>query len=341
MIIFVPIVSLVSRLLVILALFFILAGVSAQPAIAPDPSALNEVTIYLIPSAAQYDWSSPHSLRKSLIKNYLKNIFRKDRYLMGHTYIELQSAGGAEVVTGMHSISRDEQKQLVFQEHYGLAILGAELMGEMDNSDELGIRLDKCFRKGEVSFIRIFVNDEAFERMIAFYQGYKSRIDSLGAPAKCYGGAYWPRYYGEGSGCSAYVISYLDVAGIMQSEFDQWKIRINIPMALIGGPYNPGQEVDMKDIRKCDSWADSGTDGVDYESFWIFDPTLMHEWVLEKNADLGQGEDFFFTPVQMGKCKGIEIDARSLPVPSDQIFMPRMDPSIFIETQGHLSETGN
>jgi hypothetical protein len=330
-----------SRSLVIIVLLFSLAGLSAQPGADPDPAVLNEVTIYLIPSAAPYDWASPRSLRKSLIKNYVKNIFRKDRYLMGHTYIELRSSTGEEIVTGMHSISRDEQKQLVFQEHYGLAILGTELLGELDNSAELTTRLDKCFRKGEISFIRIDVNEDAFNRMMAFYQGYKLRLDSLETPAKCYGGAYWPRYYGEGSGCSAYVISYLDVAGVLQEEFDQWKVQVNIPMDLIGGPYNPGNEVKMKDIRKCKTWADSGIDGKDYESFWVFDPTLMHEWVMDKYKEsIDQSSEGFYA-AEIDNVKGIVFDAVNIPAPSDSIFMQRSDPSIFIDHYHSRMRAGN
>jgi hypothetical protein len=326
-----------GRFLVIFALFFALAGLSAQPRMeTPDPSAQNEVTIYLVPSLAKYDWSSPNSLYHSYIKNYWKQLFHGNCYLTGHAFLVLRSPVLVEeIIAGMRSYDRREQRRMVFQEHYGLSILGTNLSGAPDEQGVMEEKLEKMTRKGTVSFIRLYVNDEAFRRMLEFYEGFYARVDSMGIPSQCYGGAFWPRFYGEGSGCSAYVVSYLDVAGLLRDEFPAWRVEIDIPMELIGGPYNPGHEVKMKDIRKTRSWADGGTDGVDYESFWLFDPTLMHEWVLEKYGEAVQQDPESYQIANIGKARGIVIDARHISPPTENIFLPRNDPSVFIKKPGN------
>ena len=321
-----------KQISLIFLLVFLLSGVAAQPEGKPGASSSGELTIYLIPSNVTYNWSSPHALYCSLIRNYIRNIFKKDCYLLGHAFMELESPSDSLVVmTGMRSTCRDQQKQMLFEENYGLAILGTGLEGKLQTREELECQLGKYSKKGKLAFIRILINEKAALKMGEFYNGYKSRLDSIGN-STCYGGAYWPRYYGEGSGCSAFVISFLDIAGILREEFDIWRVDINIPYDLIGGPYNPGQEVTLKDVKKSREWADNSVQtAMNHEPFWIFDPTMMSEWVTEVYKSSESVEGMTVIPVKINKAKGIEIDARNVTVPDESIFMPRKQPSIFIK----------
>jgi hypothetical protein len=325
------------------AFFFI--GVTAGQ---PDTSAVaqNELTIYVIPSKVKYDWSSPYSLYKSYFKNYKRNLFKKERYIMGHAFVELRTPLNAagRIFTGMRSASRKEQKDLVLKEHYGLSILGADMEGKLETPAELNHTVEKFSRKGQLAFMSFFISDSAAERMLAFFRSYKAGIDSNGSRGARYGGAFYPRYQGEGSGCSAFAVSFLDLAGLLKDEFDEWMVKIDIPMDLIGGPYNNYHDVRFKDIKKYKSWTENyDTTGAIYEPFEIFDPSLMYEWIQEEweeQEDPGHG--LSLTPLQLNSSRGILIDCRAQPLPeAESIFLERKNHSIFIDYYFQKSAGGN
>jgi hypothetical protein len=94
-----------KRLLLTICAFLSIAIAAGQP----DTSVVsrNELTIYVIPSTVKYDWSSPRSLYKSYFRNYKKNIFKKEPYIMGHAFIELSTPlSSGRIFTGMRSASR-------------------------------------------------------------------------------------------------------------------------------------------------------------------------------------------------------------------------------------------
>jgi len=304
----------------------------------------NELTIYVIPATVKYDWSSPCTLFKSYFRNCKRNLFKKESYQLGHAFVELRTPlASGRIFTGMRAASGKEQKNLVLKEHYGLAILGADTEGALESGNELDYKVKKFSRKGRLAFITFFISDEATVRLIQFFQSYKAGIDSNGSHGARYGGAFWPRYKGEGAGCSAFVVSFLDLAGLLKEEFDKWLVKINIPMELIGGPYNNNKDVSLRDIKKHKSWAGNyDPDTVSYEHFEIYDPTLMFEWIQEKWDNQSAQNILPVTPVQLNEAKGLMIDGRNLPLPKEEsIFMERENPSIFIDFYHQKFTTGN
>lgn len=317
-----------KRKALIICIFFIPTLIFTQPI----RESRHQLTIFVIPSAVKYDWTSPHSLLHTYKLNYIKNIFKKDNYILGHAFAEIRSPlVDSTLLTGMRSCSREQQRDLVLRENYGLSILGIDLQGKLELHDDLAEKVEKYSRKGELAFIRVNVNEGIMNRLIEFLEGYEQRLDSLGNPGPWYSGAFYPRYYGEGSGCSAFVISFLDLAGVLQEEFINWMIDINIPMDLLGGPINGNHEVKLSDIRKTREWnGHTGIPGKDYERFIIYDPSLMFEWINDKH-DQASYSGQACKPVTLNKSKGIEIDARNVPVPTEPIFLHRKEPTIFTD----------
>lgn len=323
-----------KRTLLIIWLSLLLAQAFAQTA----PEINHELAIYVIPSVVKYDWSSPHSLLHTYKLNYIKNIFKKDNYILGHAFVEIRSplVDDNRLLTGMRSCGREEQRDLVLRENYGLTILGMDLEGRLDLHDDLAEKVERYSRKGDLAFIRIHISEGTVHRLLEFLQKYEQRLDSLGNPGPWYGGAFYPRYYGEGSGCSAFAISFLDLAGLLHEEFHNWRIDINIPMDLLGGPINSNHEVKLRDIRKHREWdGHSGRPGKDCEPFMIYDPSRMFEWINEQ-YDQSSFSGKSWKPVTLNKSKGIEIDARDIPVPSEPIFLHRNKPTIFTD---HFMQT--
>jgi len=304
----------------------------------------NELTIYVIPSKVKYDWGSPRTLFKSYFRNCIRNIFNKESYLLGHAFIELRTPlSSGRIFTGMRSASRKEQKNMVLKEHYGLSILGADTEGKLETCTDLENKVKKFSRKGQLAFMTFLISDEATKRLLQFFQSYKAGIDSNCSHGARYGGAFWPRYNGEGAGCSAFAVSFLDLAGLLKEEFDEWMVKINIPMDLIGGPYNHNQAVRFSDIKKRKSWAESDESAVvNYEPFEIYDPTLMYEWIQEKWEEQNSWNDLSLTPLLLNQARGIRIDSRNQPLPDEEsIFLEREKHSIFIDYYHQKFSNGN
>lgn len=338
----------ISRFILLLGLVFSLITVSAQQSPGEERtgafsdsnvSGLNRLTVYVIPAKRKYDWSSPHTLYKSYISNAWKNLFCKTNYLLGHAFIELQPVDeGDRIFTGMRSASRKESKDLVLKQHYGLAILGCGLQGRLEEEEELEEKVVKFARKGRLAYMVFLISDAASERLIAYFRDYKTGMECARPGEAKYGGAFWPRYKGEGAGCSAFVISFLDIAGLLKDEFDDWLVRIDIPMSLVGGPYNNYNDVRMRDIKKMKSWADTGNaEPGTYEHLEMYDPTLMFEWINNLVENNGMEGDLTVTPLRMGKSNGIMIDSRNQPLPEiDNIFIDRDKPSLFIDCKKQM-----
>jgi hypothetical protein len=297
-------------------------------------SGRNQLTIFVIPAKAEFDWSSPRSLFKSYFKNYRKNFFTKKSYTLGHVFVELCTPlASGRIFAGMRAASSEEMKSMVLKEHYGYSILGADMQGHLETEAELVPEVEKYSRKGRLAFITFFVSDETAAKMLQFFQTFKdsTNVDGLNQPR--YGGAFWPRYIGEGSGCSAFAVSFLDLAGLLKDEFYKWMININIPMDLIGGPYNNNHKVHFSKIKSYRAWGETEDSlAGQYEPFGIYDPTLIYNWIEEKWDEQNEQDSSSYTPIQLNKAKGILIDSRyqSLPI-EKSIFIRRDKPSIFID----------
>jgi len=249
-----------------------------------SPYRFHELTIYALPSPVEFDWSSPSSLYHSYRQGYMASILKVNSYILGHIFVMLTTPLIPEpFYAGMASASRKEQKEKVLKEKVGLGILGIDLEGRMETAGDLEGIIKKYARKGSLAAITYRLNQEATLRILEFIEEFGSKNERGHIPKKHYGGAFWPLYENEGAGCSAFGMAMLELAGILNNEMEAWKVEVNIPMSLIGGEINPGNKVSLKDIKHTHHWHNgSGTLNVDYAAHWIYDPSLIYNWVLDQ-----------------------------------------------------------
>jgi len=249
-----------------------------------SPYRFHELTIYVLPSPVEFDWSSPSSLYHSYMQGYMASLLKANSYILGHMFIKLTTPLIPEpVYAGMASVSRKEQKQKVLKEKVGLGILGIGLEGIMETVGDLEGKIKKYSRKGRLAAITYRLNTEATTRILEFIEEFSSTNARGHIPNMHYGGAFWPLYENEGAGCTAFGMAMLELAGVLKEEMEAWKVEVNIPMNLIGGEINPGNKVSLKDIKRTMQWHDdSGTLNVDYATHWVYDPSLIYNWVLDQ-----------------------------------------------------------
>ena len=324
----------VFRLILLLTLPGLLQSsqLGAQPS-SQEGGSHHELTIYTIPSAAGFDWESPASLYKSVIRNYVSTMFRKESYMLGHVFFRLSSPLlDNPLYAGIAVESRKEQRQLVLKDRIGYAILGAPMPGRMETTDELLDKIDFFSRKNELAFISYRISKEAFLRITEFLEVFTTKFDDEHAPSDFYGGAFWPLYEREGSGCTALGMALLELAGLPAKQREDWKIQLNIPMELVGGEFNENRRINPRTIRRSPAWHNGeGLENIDYVPFEIYSPCLIYQWVLDhhhpaENARLTDAE-----PLVKNGIPGLYIDMSQVAInPEKPIFTHRPQSSLFI-----------
>ncbi|MDX9747496.1 MAG: hypothetical protein RBT57_03245 [Paludibacter sp.] len=295
-----------------------------------DSTQVHEITLFLMPTMLPLDWSSPSALYASMLQIYIKTLGLKDNYLIGHVSMRLNSPLLNDTLYIAQSSKRwQERIDLVLKDRVGFGILGADLEGRIEPAGEIKHKLKVYRDRNLLGFITFRINKPAMKRMLTFLNEYQKKITEHFAASDFYGGAFWPRYHYEGAGCSAFGMALLDVAGLIPDAASQWRIDVKIPMNLVGGKFNEGKKIKNRTIKRTKSWYEGdGRNNIDYVNYFVYDPAIMYNWVLEKHK---LRDSSHFQLVSDGTVPGLYKDARNIILnPSEPIFMQRPDTNLFI-----------
>ncbi len=310
-----------------IALFFLaFAQVKAQNDSNED---VHEITLYAMPTLYPLDWSSPSSLFQSMKDCFMKTRKVKDNYLLGHLAVRIKSPLlNSPMLFAMSSANKWERINLVLKEKIGFGIMGYPLKGRIEPFDELSEKLKIYSERKKLAFITYRINKEAAKRMIAFVNGFTELKKDNKSSSNFYGGSFWPRYENEGSGCSAMGLALMDVADLLPSESDEWLVRVNIPMSIIGGEVNKNKKIKNSLIKKTTNWHDGlGTPNEDFVQYQIYEPSLMFDWILKQRNT--PGSNYTLTE-QMG-APGIYVDLSDKSVDTiAPVFKKREKEDLFI-----------
>jgi hypothetical protein len=307
-----------------------------------DSTDRHELIVYAVPSLQYIDWQSPSTLFKTTAKSWIKSKFTRYSYYIGHLFIELHSSLlDKPLLISVRSTGGDgEKKRLLLKEKVGIGIIGAALPGRTETAEELTASIDHNLKKERrMAFIKYSINRDAALRIVKYIEGFTARDSTSYASCDAYGGAFWPRYQGEGAGCTAFGMVALEVAGI-KYDYEDWLHRVNIPANVIGGEFNNNLKVKNRTIKRQKTWDDGlGIKNTDFFPFFIYDPSLIYSWIIEQRekyvADSTLSAHLFFPAVikrDRGEIPGLYMDARNVPAPvSEPIFIKRDEYSVFID----------
>ncbi len=294
-------------------------------------SGQHELSIYVIPSMYPLDWESPASLYKSVKKCYAKTIYYKTNYLMGHTIVEVNSPTLEKpVYIAQMSRSMKEKRDMIFKEKVGYAIIGAVLQGKIESEEEIQHAFKVYSKRNKLAFIKYSISDDAFERVMAFINHYSGKENPDYTPYINYGGAFWPRYKEEGSGCSAFGMTVLELVNLLPEAHTQaWQLNNKIPIELIGGRYNQGHKVKTSDIKKADQWYQGkGRINVDYVLYSVYNPSIIFDWIKDNR----QANSPDYVPIEHNGVPGLYVDATKTQFDRQEpLFLDRKQPNLFIE----------
>ena len=291
----------------------------------------HEITFYAIPPAGDIDWANPSSLFKSTINCYLKAGLKKHYYVIGHVITQISSPLlDSTVYLSMSGAIQAEKLEYVLKKKVGLAALGATLKGHMEPFDAIQKGLELYSKRDRVRYIKYEVSEEAIKRIMRFVNYYTEKNEFGWSPSEHYNGALYPRYQHEGSGCSAFGVSLLEIAGLLPDSIKKkWMVEINIPMELIGGPLNGNKRIKHRSVLKTKAWHDgTGKENIDFVKYTIFEPAYIFDWIKNKQTN----NDTLYRSDSNGKCSGVTADMRHVKIDSNEdIIVRRTNPNLFVK----------
>lgn len=281
--------------------------------------AMNTFTLYAFKSSVGINWKSPKALASSVVKNEGLRYLNGNKRLLGHVSIKIK-CGERELITAM--TSRDgETKRTVLKEHSGLGVLFHIFPGELEGPDKLNPEIASKRKSGRVHSATYLISDSACEAMFEHYENFvrNGGPNNYGFPLDTLGG--------EGAGCSAFGVSFLQTAKIANPDhLKQWSGSVWVPKEFIG-PYNskkyfqagqaPYENLDGgEDVKlipllastKRTKWATAQTPGARYLEF--FDPDTMFKWMEKMDEQWSSTADY--QKRRFGKSVDLVFDYRDL-----------------------------
>ena len=268
------------------------------------------VTLYFYPSPQGVDWRSPYHLTKSVIRNALT--FRPRT--IGHVSVLLEG-NGERIFTGMSHQDPNDNRKLILFKMMGLGVLFHQVPGYAESKEKLDPELEKRLDSGDFSFIRFQISEPNYQKLKNYLHEYFEKNI-----AKWYGLPHRPRHE-EGSGCSAFAASVLEVAGLMTPDFKKnWSGTVKVPDQFIGD-LNQKKVPIWKLIFPHVSnqrWAEPHEPG---REIFFWDPDMMHAWTLKTWSDLQIKPSENFKAVRERNTKGVLVDSSKILPTSEPIWL--------------------
>jgi hypothetical protein len=244
----------------------------------------DEIKLHFLRSPLGINWSTPWKFATSAIKNSLVPRRGRRTYAISHVFVELKCAStGTHIYRGMtsESTSTAVERDLIFKQSYGLGIIFHTYPGKLEKDDEIVRDLADYRGSARRSELAIDVTPEACARMVSYVGEFEDR-----GYGKLYSGLQADPLKREGAGCSAFAVSFLRIAGLMDDDFETWKRIIDVPKKYVGGPLTENRVNPLKFFANPFSrWSDR----VPHIHLEAWDPESMHRWVGKTYRELNRG----------------------------------------------------
>ncbi|MBL7664023.1 MAG: hypothetical protein JNM93_02730 [Bacteriovoracaceae bacterium] len=268
----------------------------------------NELTLYFIRSPHGINWESGTTLARSIIRNYIT--FEPN--FMGHVNIEIkcdQDKNPDEtVLTGM--IARKlNAVDLLFRHDIGMGILFHSFEGHLETRRELLEKVQNYLVDGDrINFVTFKISAEACTRLKKYHKEYKEN-----GYEKRYG-LYNRPLYKEGSGCSAFGASFLELIGLLDEDMKKnWTYSVKIPFKYIGLPLIKQKVSFLNLLWGNNYWA---SESEPHKEIFFWDPDKMYQWVKAKYENPGQ-----YQRVKKENSIGLYVDLSQIPTPKKDIWL--------------------
>jgi hypothetical protein len=283
-------------------------------------SAEDQLTIYVFKSPNGIEWKTP----KKLLHSVLSNAFSFKNRMIGHVAVELECddglrAGPVRVLTGMSYVDKHIYKKQLLWENKGFSVIFGSVAGRLEETKDLKIEIKQksnTLGSPRLTFIKYLISPQTCRRLENYHREYREKkyYKNYGLPNN-------PRK-GEGAGCSAFGMSFLELAGLLSdSDKNNWSLTKRVSMDLLGGEgnlHNPKKSVSFLDVLfmsdNQNRWISESESG---RSVFFYDPDLIFSWIKNKIKKKSIDQKI----ITINKMEGLLYDKRNVPTPSDPIWL--------------------
>lgn len=271
----------------------------------------DSVTLHVIRSPG-LEWTSPRRLAKTTINLSIGS----KPYPIGHVTVEM-NCSGTTTHTGMTQKYANEDNRIIKREKYGMGVLFYSFAGLFEKQDWIRNSIRNFTGSDRYAAIRFEVSPESCAKMQEFY----TTIANEGLH-QWYGMMSRPDH-GEGGGCSAYAVSYLKAAGLLEDwVIQEWARYVRVPMESIGGPVNGGRTLGIPYLmfRSPQRWS---RENEAHLPLFLYDPDLMYSWATKVFQSANDDPSW-------GPVKKQRIGARSILIEIDRTTKLPTDAPLFV-----------
>lgn len=307
--------------IILCAAALLLAPRQPMPTLSPDEvaalsdaDATNSLSIVFVRSDSPLDWSTPARISRTALGNYLDWQAPAYSHPIGHAFAHIrcgQAASDRDVWAGVTGGgTKGDLYRFIFGGE-GLGIMTGSFTGRMMTLDE--ILRERRFHKtsGRAQRVRFLLSPAACVRVLAYYDEFVGEQVFVR-----FGLAQRPRWR-EGVGCTTFVLSLLEIAGI-RFPAAEWSTSVRIPKVLIGTRDRTVSVFELLYGTVSRRWARSSEPSI---ALTFADVSKVEAWIRAVRA---QGQPAVTTQVFGAATtfddEGIAVDARSVPVPDEPMF---------------------
>jgi hypothetical protein len=254
--------------------------------------AQGKLEIMVVPTANELNWDNPTKLTYAFLRSYARrmiaeNIYKKERTAMGHGLVRTKCHTGEEEVDFWSGFNGNTNNYAL-----NLAKAGAGLSvflydyndGYIQSTEFVHKYLKDIISQPSVkpSFIRINVSQEQCRMIKQHFEDFNSQ-DTL------WYGFFTDPHKANGAGCTSYVISYAQKAGIFPQFLEKnWTRKVSMSLKHLG-PTRQNSEIDghvlepvsffkfMNPLKQT-KWNNKGDKLI---SFLYPDPQFMIDFLLK------------------------------------------------------------
>ncbi|WP_413613428.1 hypothetical protein [Bdellovibrio sp. HCB-110] len=249
--------------------------VSLCIAVSSSKAFANELELIFYRAPKPLNWSTPGNLIHSTLKNMR---MRVDGYRyphsISHVNVRLQCGNEPSIYRGMTATKSDPSYVWDFLgKGVALDTLMINVPGRHYTEEQILRWLPTLKAKGYVRSLKLILNDDQCARVQRYIKLYEElHLD------KIYGGLRSTAHYGQGAGCAAYAVSFLQILDLFPESIDKhWRRTLLIPLELLSSQTHSARIGFFGYLRGKDrTWSSPNEKHIPLE-FW--DPELMYNWV--------------------------------------------------------------
>lgn len=277
----------------------------------------DSVSLHLFKSPKGINWSSPWTMTYSTLKNSLVKTGSKRAFAISHVFVEVKcDSTGEHIFRGQTSADDSEERELLFKKGYGLGLMFHTYKGKYEKDEAILKDMapyEGSARRGEY---KALISPSTCQRLLKYEREYQARnFGSL------YSGLQADPLKGEGTGCSAFGMSFMRVGGLTPAFVQNWKNIIDVPKRFVGGPLT-GNRVSVLKLLTHPGAKWSNKEAHIHLEAW--NPEKMLEWVVATHNLIDKGgvlPGYDVVVDSVGNSKSVTVDLTSVPTPTGPIWL--------------------